>query len=178
MVTASLSVSKIVFSLGGEFVESDSHEMVVVDADELEAVRELAERNGVSISEVPIRGMEPITTITLVLLGTPAAVGMVSYLIDQSKGGQVIDLRPGARRAFYRTKEVVYGLVVVVAADGKVTVEVKEPKGLFGQVVELVKNVSMRGNGDSAQIAEQVSAALGDSVSVALDRTLSQEGGL
>jgi hypothetical protein len=170
-------VLEIMFSLGGEFVEPDSHEMVVVDQDDLEAVRELAERNEVSIAEVPLRGIEPITTITLVLLGTPAAVGTVSHLIDQFKGGQVIDVRPGAPKAFYRTKDVVYGLVVVVAADGKVTVEVKEPKGLFGQVAELVRNISLQGDGTSAQIEEQVSSALGDSVSVAVQR-ISQEGGM
>ncbi len=48
-------------------------------------------------------------TVALAIIGSAAAVGAVMHGLDQRKGGQVIDLRPGVPNAIYRTRDVVYG---------------------------------------------------------------------
>jgi hypothetical protein len=108
---------------------TESSAILVVDPEDLDYVREVAAEHGVEIEQMPVRGIEPVSTITLILLGGSLAVGTVVYLLDKAKGGQVIDLREGVQRKFYRTDDVAYGLVVIIASDGKVTVEVKEPRG-------------------------------------------------
>jgi hypothetical protein len=103
--------------------------------------------------------------VTLVLVGTAAAVGAVLHVLEQRKGGQVIDLRPGAPKAFYRTADVVYGLVVIVAVDGKVTVEIKEPDGMFGKVISTLPQ--LLSGGDSAeQVAQVVTKTYGSDVEI------------
>jgi hypothetical protein len=94
---------------------------------ELDHARRIASDNGVDLEQLEVRALEPVTTVTLIVMGSSLAVATVVYLLDKHKDGQVIDLRPGAPKAFYRSKDVVYGLVLIIATDGKVTVEVKEP---------------------------------------------------
>jgi hypothetical protein len=122
--------------------EERQTEVIVIDRDDLSAVREIAAANDVELTALPISAFEPITTIALLLTGSALAISTVSYLIDKRKGGQVIDLRPGTPKPFYRTSDVVYGLVLIVAMDGTVTVEVKEPKGMFGVVVEALQGMT------------------------------------
>jgi hypothetical protein len=55
--------------------------------------------------------------------------GAALHILEQRKGGQVIDLRPGVPKAVLPHCGLVYGTVVIVTADGKVTVEIKEPEG-------------------------------------------------
>jgi hypothetical protein len=56
---------------------------------------------------------------------------------------------------------VVYGLVVIIATDGKVTVEVKEPKGMFGQVIDAIRGIlSDAAKTRVEQIAKAVEALL------------------
>ncbi|SNY64006.1 hypothetical protein [Paractinoplanes atraurantiacus] len=140
--------------------------IVVVETSEVPAALRLAAEHGVRAEEVPRLGVEPVTTATIVIAGTAAAVGLVSRLLDQRKGGQVVDLRPGAPRTIYRTPEVVYGTVVVVAADGTATVEVKEPEGLFGQVLSTLAEM-VSGGPDSAEVvARAIEKKFGDDVEV------------
>lgn len=70
-------------------------------------------------------------------------MGTVVHLLDRAKGGQVIDLREGVQKKFYRTDDVAYGLVVIIAFDGKVTVEVREPRGLFGEVIDALTEATV-----------------------------------
>jgi hypothetical protein len=146
-------------------------EIVVVDADELESVREIAAAHGVEFQEVPRRGFEPVTTVTLVLIGTALAIGAVTAELERRKGGQVIDLRRGAPKQFYRDKGVVFGLVIIVSEDGTVTVDVKEPKQLFGEVVEAVTKLA-------AELVKTPLDVLADAIAeVVGDRgTISTEG--
>jgi hypothetical protein len=118
---------------------------VVLDLSHVPAARRLAAAHGVEVEQVPYRGIEPVTTVTLVLAGTTAAVGVVLHVLEQRKGGQVIDLRPGTPKALYRTPDVVYGTVVIVAVDGKVTVEVKEPDGMLGKVISALPQLLSNG---------------------------------
>jgi hypothetical protein len=143
-------------------------EMTTVDAADVEEIRKAAESEGVQLEEPPRRELEPVTTVVLILIGTAVAVAAVMSFIERRKGGQVIDLRPGAPSIAYRDKGVTYGLVVILAADGTVTVEVKQPKDMFVQVVEaLVKSLLDLGTTASAgAIAASASVAVGEMASV------------
>src|SRR5687768_8981543 len=92
------------------------------EAEELEAL--IAETAHVS-SEREVSesvGFEPL--IIIAIFGAAAAiVGAVSYWHEKNKGGQVIDVTPGAKPWAYRSKDVVYGLVLIRAADGTIKVD-------------------------------------------------------
>lgn len=107
-------------------------------------------------------GFEPVTTVALILIGTALAVSATEHFIDARKGGQVIDLRPGALATFYRSPDIIYGLVIILAVDGTVTVEVKEPKGSFGTVIEALRQLT-------AGIAEATIEAIGEVLKAGFD---------
>ena len=142
-------------------------ELVVIEPDDLDEVRRIAEENGVKALEVEAFGIEPVTTITLLLVGSSLALGAVLYVLDKRKGGQVMDLRKGAPKMLYRSKDLVYGLIAIVATDGKVTVDVKEPKGMFGEVVDaLTGMIADLGKGGIEEIGKAVKSAIGDAAEV------------
>jgi hypothetical protein len=143
--------------------------VVAIDPADVEHARKAAAEHGVELYEITTTGFEPVTTVTLALLGAAAAVGTVLYLIERHKGGQVFDLRPDAKTPIYRDKNLAYGYVAIYRADGTITVEVKEPKGAFGIVVEAI--TGMLGNVAKAGIEEAgaaVGAAVGDNAKVAV----------
>src|SRR4051794_1663536 len=112
---------------------------IEVSAEELELLREEAQRQPgaeIEVVEEP-EGIAPLL-IVAVIGGAAFVGGAVDYILDRRQGGMVIDLREAAKKREYRSKEVRYGLVVIYAADGTVKVEVHEPKGFFGQVVDSV----------------------------------------
>jgi hypothetical protein len=144
--------------------------VVVVEPEDLEYARELAATHGVEIQELDVRGIEPVLTVTLVLFGAALAVGTVVYLLDKTKGGQVIDLREGVQKKFYRTDDVTYGLVVIITPDGKVTVEVREPRGVFGQVIDALTKVTVDlGKASLDVVAEAAKSAIGDQGTVTVE---------
>jgi hypothetical protein len=113
-----------------------------VSTEDLPAAREAAAEHQVEIREMPATGIDPVSAVALLLIGSALGVAMVQRAIDARRGGQVIDLRAGATRNFYRDREVVYGLVVVLGADGSVTVEVKEPDGNFREIIDAVAKLT------------------------------------
>ncbi len=142
-------------------------EILIIDREDLTQARRVAAANGVDVEEIDVRGIEPVSTVTLLLFGATAAVATVVYLLENAKGGQVIDLRPGASATFYRSKDLVYGLVVVLATDGKVTVEVKEPRGMFGPVVDTLKDiVADHGKAGIEQVGREAKRAVGGAADV------------
>ena len=143
-----------------------SQSIVVLDPAQVPAARTLAAAHGVEVAQVPRRGIEPVVTVTLVLTGAAIAVATVLAILDQRKGGQVVDLRPGAPKAFYRTPDVVYGTVVIVTADGRVTVEVREPEGMFGKVVAALPELLSAAGGSATEIAHAVAETFGSAVKV------------
>jgi hypothetical protein len=146
-------------------------QLVIIDAEDLDEAKRIAADNGVELEEVPTDGFEPVTTITLLILGGSAAVGLVSYLLDKPKGGQVIDLRPGAPKAIYRSKDVVYGTVIIITADGKVEIEVKEPRGVFGEVIDALRGIVVEvGKAGVDAVASAAKAAVGDKATVSATR--------
>lgn len=143
---------------------------VVISEEDLDYARAVAAENGVQVEEVPAAGFEPVITVTLILLGATTAVGVVAQLLEQHKGGQVIDLRPGAPRTVYRSRDLIYGYVVIHRADGTITVDVKQPKGMFEQVLEALTGVLGTLGSESLKAAEStVKAAVGDSAAVTVE---------
>ena len=136
--------------------DEEGYEVVVVDPGDVDYLREVASENAVEATPLPQAGFEPITTLTFALMGSAFAVATVLYLVDRRKGGQVIDLRPGATKSIYRSTEVVYGLVVIIALDGSVRIEVREPKGMFGAVNELVVGLVGELGGKDVKAVAQV----------------------
>lgn len=125
------------------------------DLELLQAI--VAEEDGVELElvEKDDRGFAPL--IIVALIGAAAvAAGAWAYFEDRRRGGQIIDLRDGAEKIARRDKDVVYGLIVIIANDGKVTVEVKEPKGFFGTVI---KDVLEAVQGVVTKSVESVAAA-------------------
>jgi hypothetical protein len=150
-------------------VTNRAEQFVIVEATDVDEAIRLAASNGVEVEEVRVRGIEPVTTVTLLLLGGASAVATVAQLIDQAKGGQVIDLRANAPKTVYRSRDVVYGLVLIIASDGAVKVEVKEPRGMFGQVLDSLKGLGADlGKAGVNAIAEAVKKRVGDNASVTI----------
>jgi hypothetical protein len=145
-------------------------QVLVVDREDADLVRSTGAEHGVAVEEIPTLGLEPVTTVTFSLLGAAAAVAAVVGLLERHKGGQVIDLRPGAPRAFYRTRDVVYGLVVVVSADGRVLVEVKEPTDTFATAVEALQRVAVGvGSAGVSAVAAAAKDELGPAATVTVE---------
>jgi len=116
-------------------------QVVVVAAEDRAKITEWASAEGVTVFEIAHRAFDPVTAVTLLLTGSTVAVGVVTHLLDRAKGGQVIDLRADAPRMLYRTTDLVYGLVTIITREGVVSVEVKEPKGMLGSVLESLRGV-------------------------------------
>lgn len=139
---------------------SDAHAVVVIEPADHPHVQELAMAHGVSVETLDEHGFEPVATITLLLFGSVVAIGAVQQAIDEHNGGHIIDLRPGAPRREYRDRNVKYGLILVYTADGDVRVEIKEPKGAFGQVVDAVRTATVElGSAGLETVAKAVTAA-------------------
>lgn len=119
-------------------VSEQVHEALVVEQDELDLLREEAAAHGVVVEELagPDGFVAETVAVTVLLLGAATAVGAVVHLLERRRGGQVFDLRPGAPTPIYRSRDLQFGLVAVLKTDGTVSVEVHEPKGMFGVVVE------------------------------------------
>ncbi len=111
-------------------------------------------------------GIAPL--IVLAIVGGAAAVaGAISYWHETRVGGQVIDLTPNANPWLYRTKGLVYGLVVIKAADGTVKVDVKEPKDFFLKVVQsVITAVQNMGTTTVSGIKDVAVAAVGNKAAV------------
>jgi hypothetical protein len=142
-------------------------EAITVEQDEVEFVTLAAKERGAQVQRLNVRNIEPVTTVTLVVIGSAALVGMISYLLEQRRGGQVIDLA-GPEPKFYRDRGLIYGLVVVKLQDGNIKIEVREPRGLLGQVMDTLRGMV----GDLAKTAadvgaKRVQAALGGHATVA-----------
>lgn len=145
--------------------ESDdaSHVVIEIAPDEMDFVRQVAATEKVSVVETTTEGFEPVTMVTLLLIGSALAVASVTHIVEQRRGGQVIDLRPHAARRFYRSKDVLYGLVMMLHPDGTVTVDVKQPQELFGQVLEsLTTVITGLGKASLAAVAAAAEQVVGD----------------
>ena len=145
--------------------DQDRHEYKLDSSEDLELLKAIvAEEEGVELEVVKRdeRGFAPVIVIALIG-GAALAAGTWAYFEDRRKGGQIIDLRDGAAEIARRDKGVVYGLIVIIAGDGKVTVDVKEPKGFFGAVIKDVLD-ALQGvvTKSIGSVADAAKAAAGD----------------
>lgn len=147
--------------------EVSAKEVVILDRDDLEFAQQAAREQGVDVQVLTATRFEPVSTVTLILLGSTVAVATLARILDQRKGGQVIDLRRGAPKPFYRTQDVVYGLVVVVSQDGQVLVQVKQPEDMFTEVAASLRKMNAEiGEANKGTVAEQVREIVGDKADV------------
>lgn len=147
--------------------DNDTQDVLIVDNEDVDFVVRTGAEQGVSVQRADLRGVEPVLTTTLVLFGTATAVALVSGLVERHRGGQVIDLRPHTPKPIYRSRDVVFGLVVIYAVDGRVTVDVKEPAGMFGQVLDSLTAIlgDLVGAG-VADVAATVTERISDAATV------------
>jgi hypothetical protein len=141
---------------------------IEVSPEELELLRAEAQLHPgaeIEVLEEP-ESIAPLVIIA-VIGGAAFVAGAIDYILDRRHGGMVIDLQKGATKREYRSTAVRYGLVVIYAADGTVKVEVHEPKGFFGQVVDSVLEALKGIVTDSAKaIADAAKEAAGDKADV------------
>lgn len=112
-----------------------------------------------------------MSTIAVVLLGSALAINTVSRLLEERKGGQMIDLRAGATRSVCRSRDVQYGLIVVLADDGSVTIRSKDSHDKLGSIVESMGTLA-KGKADVSAdaITEAVRGRLGADAEITRDR--------
>lgn len=150
--------------------------VLVVDPSDVPAVREVAAAHGVTVQEVPERGIEPVSTVTLVLVGVAVTVNSVRQALERRKGGQVIDLRPGAERLAYRTADLEYGIVLIVAQDGEVTVRIDRPDDVFEKAIATLPKL-LPGGTNTKQAARVVQQTLGPAAEVGTDGSAGDQAG-
>lgn len=146
----------------------DSSEVLVTVAiDDYSGLVDVAADEGVQIEKLEHRNLVDPASISVILIGTSLAVSTVVHIVEMRKGGQVFDSRPGASRPAYRSKDIAYGYVQIIAMDGSITVEVKEPRGMFGQVLDTLALLVKESIGSpSAPLQERVADVLGDAASI------------
>jgi hypothetical protein len=143
--------------------------LMEIGPEDLDYLKAVAAEHGVGIEVDEEEGFTVVGEIAVLLMGASLAVATVAYLLDQRRGGQVIDLRPAADPIAKRDKGLQHGLVLLIAADGNVTVEVHEPKQMFGVVIDALKDVLKEMVGLPAEeAAEKAKAVVGEKASVAL----------
>jgi hypothetical protein len=124
--------------------------------DDLAVLRGVADEYGLTLEPVRPRDMGVVTAVFLV--GAAAVVSQaVQTFTDRRQGGQIIDLRPGATPV-RRDKGLMYGLVLVIATDGKFEIKVWEPKN---HLEEVVKDVLQALVAVGAGVGEAFQAAAG-----------------
>jgi hypothetical protein len=144
---------------------------VIIDPAELAFIRTVAADHGVEIEVRDQKGFVDPATLMVVFMGSALAVATVSRLLEEHRGGQVLDLRPGAPRQAYRSQDVVYGLVVVISVEGTVSVEVKQTKDMFAVVVEEIRKTIVGLTKASLEtVGNAVKVAVGDRGEVTLQR--------
>lgn len=103
--------------------EDNIQELVTVPSDDLTYLKSVAPQYAVRVQEVPSRQiLEYASMVSCLLAGSSIAVTRVMHLLDERNGGQVIDLRPEAHKPVYRSRDVQYGLIVILGDDGSVLV--------------------------------------------------------
>lgn len=142
-------------------------EIVIIMEEDEKAVRDYCAELKVEVKRVAVIGLEPIGTITLVIVGTVTVVGLVERFVDRLQGGQVIDLRPNADRMLYRTKDLTYGYVLILTHDGKVEIKTLETKGILGQTLETIRDIALgMPSKPAAEVAGAITAATGQIATV------------
>ncbi len=143
--------------------EEASRQVVLIEPDDQAEARALAARAGVEVVEIPpFKGGVDPATVGLLLIGLPATVAAVGQEIERLRGGQVFDLRPGAARPVYRSRQLTYGLITVYAADGSVQITSYKPTTILAELTAALTQLSNRaGDKTTASVRETVESLPG-----------------
>lgn len=145
---------------------SDTLRIRIEDEADYTATNDVAKRTDATIEVVTESGggvepeLAPVVAV-LIGLGALAAGQFVVDLIDQWRGGVVIDQRPDAKDDIYRDRALPRGFVLVKPKDGgDVKIEVKDaPKAMVERLLtELISGVFK----SASSVAEAAKKALGD----------------
>jgi hypothetical protein len=140
---------------------------VVVDAEEAAVLESLAAEYGVEIHSTKAQGIDPVTAVVVVLIGSYLAVTTVVDHFEKRRGGQVIDLRPQAHTVVYRDPQVRHDLILILTADGGVKIHTVPLSADSGRIIEALTQSLVKIAQPNAQSAAAVARErLGDSVSI------------
>ncbi|MEV0641630.1 hypothetical protein AB0I77_43265 [Streptomyces sp. NPDC050619] len=157
----------------GDTPNEVTEQVAFVDAEDVAFAREIAELHDVEMIEPATSGIEPVSIVAVSLLGGVLAVNTVSRLLDARRGGQLIDLRPGAVQAVGRSRDVLPGLIIVLAVDGTVTVHCQESRGDVSAVIDCL---SVLAGGDASTTMAAVESAVRGSVSSGVEISTQDPG--
>ena len=105
-----------------------------------EVEKAVAETEGVEVAP----GALDFGATALIIIGTAAAVAAIAKItldiIDRTRGGQVIDLT-GEIPQFRRDRGLLYGLVTILLKDGKVSIEVHQPRDALNDLIEALAKI-------------------------------------
>jgi hypothetical protein len=133
----------------------------VDDVHELAVLREVAADFGLTVEDVRPRDLGVATAVFVVGAAAVVAAALRSFA-DRRRGGQVIDLRPG-RPLARRDPELMFGLVIVIAEDGRAEIRVWEPKDQFQEVVsDVLTAITSAGGTALAEVSKAAADAVGD----------------
>lgn len=145
----------------------DHTEFLTIEGSELEEVQSLSAKRAVRVQILSQSGFEPVASVTVILLGTVAAVTSVIQAVEHFRGGQVIDLRDQAIANVYRTREVVYGMTVVITADGKVVVRFRNPDKTFQEALSALPPLLAAAKEKTAtEVAKTLESTAGDAADI------------
>ena len=127
---------------------------IALAAEDLQAAQELARAAKLNLQVQPKSQFIDPLSIILIAGGAVAVVKFTADLIDRFHGGIIVDVRPSAKELIKRDKSVPYGWALVIAADGKVEINVHDaPKDAMERwVSEIVEGVlkNVKDVGESA----------------------------
>jgi hypothetical protein len=133
---------------------------IAIDQGDLEAFQTLARHHKVDLEVEPKPQILDPISIILIGGGVIAVTKFTVDLIDKYRGGIIVDLRPSAKRLVSRDKSVPAGWALVVAADGKINIDVKDaPKDALERwVSEIIQGVLK----NAKDVAAAAAKAFGD----------------
>ncbi|WP_157647658.1 hypothetical protein [Actinomycetospora chiangmaiensis] len=116
----------------------ETQETVDVDAEEMRFLEINAPRYGVTVRRLDARGIDVLQYAMVSIAGSTVAVSTLLRLLNEFRGGQVIDMQAPASRRVYRSRSLEYGLVAIIAKDGTVTLSASSKRGGIEQVLALL----------------------------------------
>jgi len=132
----------------------DKSILIAVDPQDLEAAQDLARAAKVDMEVQPKSQFLDPLSIILISGGVAAIAKFTADLIDRFHGGIVVDLRPSAKQLVRRDKSVPYGWALVIAADGKVEINVHDaPKDALERWVSDIIQGVLKNTKDVAEAA-------------------------
>jgi hypothetical protein len=145
---------------------------VIVPASDVDAVETLVRSHGARSERLTHRAIGA-ETVALVVIGTAVVLGTVQSAIERFRGGQVFDLRQDAPSPFYRSRDLHYGMIAVIAGDGSLRVRVFEPSELLDKVAGIVRSASADKSRSIADVEKEIRVASGklDNAIVEIERT-------